>query len=306
MAGFRSTSSSTSASGLSAHARAQRLRGGGERFERAELGLVIRRFDWILFAATAALLLWHHFGEAQGNPRQRVRHAIGRGDFWLPGAVLLLFVAAAGYVNTMRFGHPLTFIDLHYNLVYTTEQPERLVRLDKYGAFNLARIWYGLLYYFVPVWMLRDANGLLAFAGFRHEYVDMVELPPSSFFISDPLLLLFAGLGVARIAGRGGRERRPLLIGLGIAFALPGLLMLCAPGYAFRYRAEFYPLFLFLALTGLRRWAPSPRLASAVPALALVSIAAATILLGLHYLSPFGDSEQMLKDGWIAGFRARL
>ena len=54
-----------------------------ERSERAELGLVIRRFDWVLFAATAALLaygLWAIAGITQhdvpGNPRYFVSRQI--------------------------------------------------------------------------------------------------------------------------------------------------------------------------------------------------------------------------------------
>ena len=54
------------------HSRAREL----ERSERAELGLVIRRFDWVLFAATAGVLaygLWAIAGitrhDIPGNPR---------------------------------------------------------------------------------------------------------------------------------------------------------------------------------------------------------------------------------------------
>lgn len=270
-----------------------------------------------LYAAMGVMLI-HTLATAHlGKPvtAGRIMLSIAAPRYWLPVILLLLFAAIAGYVNFMRFGNPLKFIDLHYQLVSTIENPDRLPRLDTYGEFNLARLWYEILYYFIPIWMLRGPDGLLLFPEFRHRYLDMVELPPGSFFLSDPLILAFAGFAVWRMIGalRSDALRAAPLLALAVAFAIPPLLELCAISVSFRYRGDFYPSFIFLAATGLSfvlslppdtyRSAWLPRLAWP---LALVSIASSVVLLGLYWLSPYGDGEKCVKDGWIHCYESRL
>jgi hypothetical protein len=268
-----------------------------------------------LYGAMSVLLLGILAGFV-GEKRPAGRVPVMSGRILGPVALLGLFAAVALTVNQMRFGNPLKFIDLHYQLVSIIDNPDRIPRLDRYGEFNVSRLWYGLLYYFVPLWMIRTPDGLLAFPSFRHRMVDMVELPPSSFLLSDPLLLVFAAVGLVltiRALSGADRARSAVLLGVAGAMALPCLLVLGAISFAFRYRGDFYPLFLLLAFAGLhyRLSAPLgmpdrtilPRLAAP---LAVVGILSATILLGLYYLSPFGDSESQLRQGWIQLYRGRV
>jgi len=225
---------------------------------------------------------------------------------WAPALVLGLFAGVAGYVNFMRFGNPLKFVDMPNQIVAHLFYPDRLQRIVDYGEFNVIRIWYGFLYYFVPVWTIPGSDHLPLFSGFRHRYLDMVELPPSSFIVSDPLILAFAGLGLWAAIGRGRAHRDPtrLVLLVSGALAVPCLLQMSAISFAFRYRGDFYPLFAFLGFYGLSvfperledgRW--FLRLSRLVPLLAAISVIAGTILLRLYDLSPLGDAEQFLTDG---------
>ena len=269
-----------------------------------------------LYGALGLLLL--HYLVTQGSERtswvDRIRGAVG--PIVLPTLTLVAFAGIAGYVNYERFGNPLTFLDLHYQIVSLVDDPQRLARVDRYGAFNLARIGYSLLYYFVPIWMLRRPDGLLLFPEFRHRYYDMIELPPSSFLLSDPLIL---ALGVLFVMGllsarwRGGRANRILLISLSAAFALSAAIELCAISLAFRYRGDFYPLFVFFGMAGLWWVVSLPEgtkgarlMERAAWPLAILGMLTSTLCLGLYFLSPFGDGEQCVRPGWINCYEARV
>jgi hypothetical protein len=229
-----------------------------------------------------------------------------------PAVLLLgLFAAIAGYVNFMRFGDPTKFIDPRFHIMSVTEFPDRMARLTQYGEFNFARIWYGLGYYFFPVWLFHQSDGALAFAAFRHRLIDVAELPASSFFISDPLLLGFTGFGIASAFKRLHATSGPSVLMLSIAagLAIPCILECIAWAYALRYRGDFYPLFLFGALAGLCYFLQRPTGQARVHLIwtaAGVSIVVSIILLGLYYMSPFGDPEKCLAHGWIEGYHARL
>jgi hypothetical protein len=256
-----------------------------------------------LYAATGLLLArlyWSRF--------------TGRGDWaWptllRPALYLAFFAALCAFINYQRWGNPLTFADLHLNIIYQTEYAERFVVLDRYGEFNPIRLGYGLMYYFFPLWVLRGADGTLLFDGFQRHIIDSVELPPSSFFISDPLLLGLAAVGLF-LAWR--RRSRPGIDLLDFGFvagalAVPPLLILMAMSMTFRYRGEFYPLFEFLACAGyfFACSRPSPRLEPSTLTKAMIlegcalSIMAAHVLLLVYDLSAFGFASREMHGGSI-------
>lgn len=195
MAGFRSSgpgvSASTSASGMSAHARAQRLRGGGERFERAELGLVIRRFDWILFAATAALLaygLWAIAGITQHDIPGDPRYFVTRQLVFAAVGVVGFAVAALLDTDHYRRGHRVLYIALVGVMV---------IVLGAGAAARHSRRW-------------------IDFGPFRFQ--------PSEF---GKLLIVLALAGFLADRARRG-DRRTVLATLGLA-AIPILLVFVQP-----------------------------------------------------------------------------
>lgn len=236
----------------------------------------------------------------------------------LPLAVLAIFAAGAGVVNYERWGNPLTFADLHLNVSYRLLYPDRLVVLANHGEFNPARIGFGLLYYFLPIWALRAPDGGLLFEGFQGRFLDSVELPPDSLLISDPLLVGLAALGIV-LAWRGRRRIGSDGAAVGLIAAgltLPILLILMAMSMTFRYRGEFYPLLEFLACTGffLLCAAPTSRLATPSPAIrrlalttCLVSVLGSHLSLALYDLSSFGSVRDILPDRSIVDYyRSRL
>src|SRR5262249_28375217 len=122
--------------------------------------------------------------------------------------------------------------------------PDRLTRLAAYGNFNPARIWLGLSYYFLPIWIWIRGDGHVLFAEAQARLLDSMELPPGSFFLTDPFLIQLAIAGGAAI-----RDRISAMLLAGLC--VPPLLMLCAISMAHRYRMEFYPLFFTAGLFGL-------------------------------------------------------
>jgi len=283
----------------------------------AGLTLLTRVSVSIALYGAMAIVYFHILLSTENGERRspgQMLASIAKPQLVLPAVVLLGFAVATGYVNFMRFGNPLEFMDLRHHLMSIIENPDRIPRLQQYGEFNPARIWYGVLYYFIPVWMLRDASGILIFSDFRHNYMDMVELPPGSFLLSDPLILALGGIAIARMVGRRPDPAGSLVIvALTAALAVPAVLDLSAISYSARYRGDFYPLFLFLAFVGLRSilaQSPDDYRRATLPRIALpltgISVVSGVILLGLYWLSPFGDAERFLKDGWIKGYESRL
>ena len=201
-------------------------------------------------------------------------------------------------------------------------QPWRLARLEAYGVFNIGRLWYGILYYFVPIWTIIRPDGQFLFAEFETRMLDAVEMPPSSLLLSDPLLLMLAGAYLLRLP-RLVRERllhlravAPLMIGL----LTPVFLILTFMYMAFRYRMEFYPFLEFSALLGFYAICVDPGEFSALSrsrlSLILISSARFGIVyshfaLVLHKISPPGNYAPGGTDtnvvspanGWVAFYR---
>ena len=207
----------------------------------------------------------------------------------LPVVVLLGFATICGVVNYERWGNPLIFMPVHLNLFYEMH-PYRLLLVDEYGEFNIWRIWYGLMYYFVPVWTIIRADGYLLFHEFQQRMMDGAELPISSFFVSDPLLLTLSGIAVFSVWRQRvikNEHGAALLIGL----AVPPLLMLTAMYMAFRYRIEFYPFFELSAFLGAYLVLVSQKSINPlwIKSSTWLGIVSSFVLLILYKISPFGD-----------------
>jgi hypothetical protein len=256
---------------------------------------------WMAVCAGLALLTRVSFGiggyaafglllSARGQPRE-----------WpAPAAILLAFIAMTGTVNLGRWGNPLTFADYSHFDISQDVYPDRLGRLAAYGVFNPARIWLGLDYYFLPIWIWIRADGHVLFAESQATLMDAMELPPGSFFLTDPLLL---GLAVAGVLSVRDRIRAALLLGL----CVPPVLMLCAISMAHRYRMEFYPLLFLAALFCIRaqsrRTALTESFRAAIIGSVVVGIVAAHGMAVLDARSPRGPGEFYLeRDGLIGTY----
>ena len=219
-----------------------------------------------------------------------------------PVLFLALFAIATGIVNQGRWGNPLMFADFTKYALNQDQTPERLVHLATYGAFNLRRIGVGLAYYFLPI-----GQGLFAEA--PTAMIDVMELPPGGFLLSDPLLLGLAVWGVRTFPNPTRTVNVALLAGM----AIPPILMLTAISMAYRYREEFYPFLMFATLLGFgalcrRPAAPFGRKTRAViVAAVLVSVLVSHAMAALYAVTPFGPAEQYIaKDGWIGTYAPRL
>ena len=241
-------------------------------------------------------------GVAPGKPW--LMRLTSGGLLW-PALALLAFVVVTGWINYERWGDPLTFAN--YNLyIYNEAFPDRLARMAAYGLFNVARLPFGLGYYFVPIWTLRRPDGHLLFEEHQQRLIDATEMPPGSFFLTDPLLLLLtACLLWSFFAGRRDPvldRTRTLAIMLGLC--APCGLMLTAISMNFRYRMDFYPLmelgafagFLTLCRSGLTTVAAN-RMRGLSVALAAIGILGSVASLALYDVSDFGPPIQSLHDG---------
>lgn len=219
--------------------------------------------------------------------------------------MLLLFIFVTGWINYERWGNPLTFADYHlYKL--NEEYTDRLARTDTYGLFNWTRILFGLGYYFFPIWVLLRPDGLLLFEEHQQRLLDATELPPSSFLLTDPLLLLLTAytawhLLVGRCNPAIDRTRTMALM---FGLTAPWVLMLTAISMNFRYRMDFYPLMEFGAFVGFLvlcrsaiSKAASDRIRSVSVALAGIGIVGSMLSLLLYCLSHFGPPIETLRDG---------
>ena len=118
------------------------------------------------------------------------RRAVLTRRFLVPAAVMAAFLIVVGTVNYFRWGKPTTFADYTLYLTYH-ELPDQMLRLQLYGPFNLARVPFGLSYYFLPLWVLPGADGRLLFENTQTRLMNGAELPPGSFFLTDLLPIAF-------------------------------------------------------------------------------------------------------------------
>jgi hypothetical protein len=175
-----------------------------------------------------------------------------------PPVILAIFASLAGVVNYMRWGNPFEFADFSRQIYLIEAFPQRLPRLMEQGVTNLERLWFGLQYYFLPLWAIPGESGRSLFADWMRQHLDAAEMPASSFFLTDALWIGCAAAGIAMLIRRrghwGGAEYTVVLAGL--ACLIPALLMLVHIFMALRYRIEFQPVMMLLAVHGLARLRP--------------------------------------------------
>jgi hypothetical protein len=226
-----------------------------------------------------------------------------------PTAVLAGFVVLTGFINAERWGNPWTFVDLSRALILA-QYPDRLARLHAYGEFNPIRIGFGLIYYFLPLWVLRDGNGHFWWGDFQERVYDNgIELPPSSFFVSDPLLIALAVCGAVTVGRYHDRERRVLVMSCALALFVPAGLLLTFPSLTFRYRMEFYPFFELFAFLGFQKLAsrPTARTVNLVAIGAFAGVITAHAMWVIYFLSPLGLAIKVMGPlGIIDFYHSRL
>lgn len=236
------------------------------------------------------------------------------GQIVLPLVLLLGFAAVAGLVNYQRWGDPLVFAD--YRLYIMNELfPDRLPRTQVYGLFNLSRVPFGIVYYFFPIWVLRRADGHLLFEEHQRRLIDATELPPSSFFLTDTLLMLllsYAGWSLLN-ARRSDAINRLNALAIGAGLTAPCWLMLSAISMNFRYRIEFYPLIEFGAFLGFLLLGRLPladsslrRVCTLAGVSSALGIVGSHVVMILYKVSDFGPAIDMLRYGVFAHYLDRL
>jgi hypothetical protein len=236
---------------------------------------------------------------------------IGRGDRWtirywlqtllsrrilVPLGILAVCIVATGAVNYCRWGNPLTFANFRLYLC-NIQYPDRVLRDSVYGMFSIRRIPLALIYYFLPLWAIQSGAGQFLFEHAQTRLFDCIELPPSTFFLTDLLPLCFIALLIVALCKRRSGGLLPVrqwaAIAVGLAF--PGILMLTYSYLTYRYRMEFYPEIDFLAFLGLYMVLVDDRLRSIyarrrvwIEAALIVSVVASFAALLLYSLAPFG------------------
>lgn len=213
----------------------------------------------------------------------------------VPALVLAVFLGWTLLLNQLRWGDPFTVADLGLQ-TFTHLYPGRLERVQA-GMFSPARLWVGVIYYFAPGWVLYLPGGGLLLAPF-YAHLAELELPPASFLLSDPLLLVLGGVGLAG-ALREARLRHWLLV-LGPPLMIAPVLMLGLVFMNHRYRLEFYPLLTLLALFGMMVAARSGRTLRWAPALATLSVLGAHAQWYLYTQSRFGPGTQPAVQALLA------
>lgn len=231
---------------------------------------------------------------AQAFAQHRILAALG---------ILTLFVAITGAVNYFRWGNPTAFVNYSQYCDRCSNDP---MHLFLSALFNLKRIPFGLIYYFFPVWVLHGSSGQLFMEKTQTRLFDYIELPPSSFFLTDLLPLCFIALFAIALWRRRPADQPFLrqLVAIGIGLFVPCLLMLTFVYLAYRFRMEFYPEIDFLAFLGLyltvtdkTMLATFARFSRWIRAALAVSIVASFVTLMLYDLSFGGPAQMCLRDG---------
>ncbi len=237
--------------------------------------------------------------------RRSSRNAVTQVKVLRPIIIAGCFVGIAAFVNFQRFGNIATFADYsiyNYNKLF----PDRVVRTAAYGLFNIARLPFGIVYYFFPLWVIQGSNHQLLLGPMRDRLIDAAELPPGSFLLSDPFLLVLGLSSVTVMLKRklAGFSARALVTAIAGGLVVPAFLMLTAISMCFRYRLDFYPLFEFLAFVGIATYGATEGIARWTSrriflSLLFVSIVASHLEMALYRLSDLGPAQHFLARGVV-------
>lgn len=170
--------------------------------------------------------------------------------------ILCLLVAMK--VNYERFGEPFNFCKLEYYQHFINDAPQRLQGLKQWGIFNIYRIPFGIIYYFIPdknhfinqfpFIKISDKHSLfdtLRYNGsgkLREVSIDGIErLNPLT--VSSPAIVFFAFIGIFSLLNSG-----VLGIILILPFLLQSIFTLGTAGITLRYTAEFVPFLVVCSI----------------------------------------------------------
>lgn len=242
-----------------------------------------------LAAATVLARLW--FDAAAVGPAGWRRAVRGLLAAAVAGGVPAGF---ALFVNHARWGNALEFADPRRQLHFEAIHPGFLARLNELGAANLERAWFGLQYYFAPVWAFPTADGAPRFAAWMDTWLFGAELPASTPLVTDPLLTVLAVAGVVAIArGRLPRAATVAWAAGAAALAVPVAMLTILFYMSFRYRVDIQPLLLWLALAAALPLVsrPSRRLVRwGAAVLFAASVAGSWLQLAVYTQSPAGPA----------------
>ena len=246
--------------------------------------------------------------------RCRSAHLLSRR--WLQYSALAILILIAGLaitaeINIQRWGNPLTFAN--YNLyLYNADFPDRMIRTQQYGLFNIQRIPLGLIYFFFPLWAFQDSSGHFFFQNAFTRLIDTAELPPSSFFLTDGIFLLLGGIFLLSFNKPKLQTINFKMSALAImaGLTIPALLMLMAISMNFRYRAEFYPLIMFMgfmgALSASRISNKNKWFKPTCISLVVIGVIASHFTLLLYDVSALGPATRFMKNGVVAYYLNHL
>ena len=247
------------------------------------------------------MMIWRDV-RGEKAPEKNTLSAFWLVKYGLPVLILALLFSVTGLVNYYRWGSPTTFVNFHLSIGFALH-PERMQPMLNYGTFSLQRLPLGLIYYFFPIWPLQDASGHFFFEAAQVRLFDVLELPPSSFLLTDLFPLCLVALFFFSLF-RGSQNRLaktrqwlPIAIGL----LIPAVMVLCLCYLAHRYRMEFYPLFDFLAFLGFAAILSDPEISARFEQHRKKWIAA---LVGSVFCSFVAQALNLMSDyglwmGWV-------
>jgi hypothetical protein len=227
--------------------------------------------------------------------------------FLIPAGIIAVLIAATGTVNYFRWGNPATFSNFY---LYICQKcvGDWVPMIQKFGMFNLLRIPFSLMYFFIPVWVFRGSDSHFFLEGTQQRIFHTVELPPSSFFLTDLLPLCFIVLLLIALWRRSRNSPRTMqAAAIAAGLLAPGALIMMLISIAYRYRMEFYPEFDFLALLGLYLTVSNPanlerfaRFRRWLAAALAISIVGSLASLVLYNLGTNGGTEREVTGGIVS------
>ena len=159
----------------------------------------------------------------------------------LSGTILGIGLGIAGAVNFVRWGNPLTFVNFEYSDLYVSN-PARMEIYRNFGTFNVFRIPFSALQYMtsIPYFAIKSVH----FYNLIGKTYDNMEGPPSSPFLTQPILIYLAAVGFKEML------RNLVSAAAYIGHILCGLLLCAALYTALRYEADLAGLYILPAAFG--------------------------------------------------------